>query len=118
MVIIIIVAIALWFLSQTTGVDVTGINWIGSDSCGGLVGTTTAGFSGGSGVTYQLTETNLHNEDPLFSCTIDAVTSQTAGFTVTAGNFPLTIPASGYADLSVTVSGPSSYNGILTLYVS
>jgi predicted nucleic acid-binding Zn ribbon protein len=117
-VIIAVVAVALWYYSTTTGVNVTGINWTGSNSCGGLSGKTTSGFTGGSGITYQLTESDLYNADPLFSCTINAVTSGTSGFTVTAGNFPLTIPASGHADLSVTISGPSSYNGVLTLVVS
>ena len=121
-VVIVVVGIAaavLVGLSQATGVKVTAVNWSGSNSCGGLSGSSTVGFTGSDGATFTYTVTGLTNLDPILSCTITSIASGTSGFSISGGNLPLTIAASGTASLSITVNLPSSsYSGVLDLVVS
>ena len=116
---LIVVAVAFYGIAAASGVQVSAVNWSGSNTCGGLSGSTTSGFTGAEGTTESLTIAALSNLDPILSCTIDAVTSTTAGFLVTGGNFPLTIAPGGEASLNVRVLlPPAGYSGVLSLAVS
>jgi hypothetical protein len=109
----------LALLSAEVGVTVTEVQWFGSNSCGGLSGTTTAGFQGPEGGTKEYTVPGLSNRNQTLDCTIHSVASMDPGFTVTGGNFPLTIPANSSASLRITLGlTGSSFDGPLSLVVS
>lgn len=118
-VVLAVVAIAaLGFFSGfvKSTVSVSQVDWTGSNSCGGLPGSTTHGFlvfSGGS-ISYSVVVTNGNPS----ACTINSVTASTAGFSVSGANVPLTVPASNTLTLTFSIAVPSSYSGVLTLVVA
>jgi len=108
----------LALLSAEVGVTVTEVQWSGSNSCGGLSGSTTGGFHGTEGGSEQYRVPGLVDPSPTTGCTIPSVTSLVPGFSVTGGNLPLTIPAEGSATLSLTIAlTGTSFDGPLSLAV-
>jgi len=100
-------------------VNVSVVDWTGSNLCGGLSGNTSTGFTGSTGSSHAYTVAPIHNTNRKSSCTIDAITPQTAGFSVSGGNIPLTIRPGGTTALNFTIQLPGSeYSGNLTLVVS
>jgi hypothetical protein len=94
------------------------VKWFGMNTCGGLSGTTTGGFHGPKGGSVHYTVPNIENPNTTSSCTIHSVESAVPGFGVTAGNFPLTIPAAGNETLNLTISLPQvAFEGNLTLII-
>jgi hypothetical protein len=109
----------LALLSAEVGVTVTEVQWSGSNSCGGLSGSTTAGFHGTEAASEPYSVPGLVNPSPSFACTIRSVTSLVPGFTVAGGDLPLTIPPGGSASLRLTIDLiGSSFDGPLSLMVS
>jgi hypothetical protein len=103
-----IVVVLSLALATETGVTVTEIRWFGSNSCGGLSDSTTAGFRGAEGGQERYTVTGLVNHNATARCTIHSVSSMDPGFTVIGGSYPLTIPAEGSANLTVTLALPDA----------
>ncbi|MGA8302592.1 MAG: hypothetical protein WA691_00020 [Thermoplasmata archaeon] len=115
---LIVLAVAYFLAITNFGIDVSGVSWGGSNSCAGLSGQTTPGFTGHNGGTASYSVT-LSNQDPLSSCTIHSISATTPGFSVTGGNLPLTISAGGSATLALTIDLPSSnFSGIIELVVT
>jgi len=116
--VVVVVAVADLALSSATGVTVPWIHWFGSNPCGGLSGSVTKGFRGAEGGVEQYTVVALVNPNVTESCTIRSVAPTDPGFTVTAGNLPLTIPATGEANLTITIGLPgTAFDANLTMLV-
>ena len=115
---VVAIAVVAWVLSAEVGITVTDVRWLGSNPCGGLTGSTTSGFRGAEGGQEKYTVTGLVNRNATGSCTISSVSSMVPGFTVLGGSYPLTIPAGGSANLTVTLGLPgTSFDGPLSLQV-
>ena len=113
-----VVVVVYLALSTEAGVTVTEIRWVGNNSCGGLAGSTTGGFRGAEGGQEKYTVTGLVNANATESCTIGSVSAMDPGFTVLGGNVPLTIPAGGTANLTLTIGLPgSSFDGSISMLV-
>jgi len=107
-----------WALAAEVGVTVTEVRWLGSNPCGGLSGSTTAGFRGAEGGQEKYTVTGLANHNTTASCTISAVSSMDPGFTILNGNYPLTIPPGGSANLTLTLALPeTSFDASLSMLI-
>lgn len=118
-VVVIIVIVAFFMLAPIKlGIDVSDVQWSGSNSCGGLPGQTTPGFIGPDGGTLS-NSLKVTNTDPSMSCSINSISATTSGFSVVGSNLPLEISAGGSATLTFTINLPSSdYTGPLELVVS
>jgi len=117
MTVAVVVAVYL-ALSAEVGVTVTEVRWSGNNPCGGLAGSTTNGFRGAEGGQEKYTVTGLVNPNATASCTIHSVSSTVPGFTVIGGSVPLTIPAEGSANLTVTLSLPDTpFDGSISMSI-
>jgi zinc-ribbon domain len=120
-IILVIGVAAVLLVPPTPPIQVAGINvWAPDNVCG--LNANPIGFTGWNGSTSQVQVIEL--EMPNFnstSCTIEHLTTNTSGFTLSQVQVPLTIGfgANGNNTMNITVTSPStSFNGILNLVVS
>jgi len=102
--------------SAALSIHITSLSVSSGDNACDLNGRAFPGFSatGSEWVAETLAVVNGYAH----SCTINAVSTTTAGFDLLYQNTPLTIPGAGTADLTFTVSTPTqSYTGILTINI-
>jgi hypothetical protein len=127
-VILVLGVISFLLIPASPTIDVTTINFSSADNICGLDGATGDGFNVSSGQSIQLVYNMTGNltgqnattgQNITSACTIHTLTTSTPGFSITAANVPLAIPANFTELLSFNVNTPSSsYTGPLTLVLT
>jgi hypothetical protein len=120
--ILVIGVAAFLFAPPTPSIQVTVITVVSVDNVCGLGGASASGFNASTGdqvgLSFNITGANATPSGTL-ACTIETVTTTTAGFGLLNVTVPLIVPANETVILSFTVQCPNSdYTGNLTLVMT
>ena len=123
-VIILVAGVVAYLLTPApANVTITGVNFQSPDNACGLDGATDPSWyntTAGQSVilSYDITGNNT-TAGGTAACSINTVTTTTAGFSISGANVPLQVPVNSTQILSFTVNPPgSSFTGVLTLVLT
>lgn len=115
-VLLIVVGLSLLAVRKDA-VSVPTIQLTSADDACRVDGQNLQGFNANEGDSVRETLT-IHNANLSASCTMVSVTAETAGFSVSRANTPVSVPPDSNGTLSFSILAPSSpYSGSLTLDV-